>query len=124
MKRSVAEPGVNTRSSSRWPACATVHDPRCHDPVISRKPDEEEEAEFVNKDEPVIIDGYNWWTAVAEMIRLGYIRLYEKIPTWSDSAEKKKEMCRNRVFKGKSLPPDEEGDAAVLVSSAWEAVIG
>lgn len=103
---------------------ATVYDALgpFYDPMISRKPDEEENAEFVNKDEPVIIDGYNWWTAVAEMIRLGYIRLYEKIPTWSDSAEKKKEMCRNCVFKGKSLPPDEEGDTPFWCH-AWEAVI-
>jgi len=70
-----------------------------YDSAISRYKDEvEEEGElaFVNPDDPVILDGWDPWTVVASLIMAGYIRLWEKYPTWS--AKQKKQGCAECRF--------------------------
>ncbi len=80
---------------------------------LSRHEDEvkeEKEIEFVN-DEPIILDGWDSWTAVASLIKSGYIKLYERYPVWSD--EKKEQGCKHCSFK-----KDIEGHPYCIV---WES---
>jgi len=59
---------------------ATVYDGvgPFYDSAISRYKDEVEEEgeiEFVNPDDPVILDGWDPWTVVASLIKAGYIKV-------------------------------------------------
>lgn len=80
---------------------ATVYDGvgPFYDPVISRHPDDEdEELEFENMDDPIILDGWDPWTVTASLIRAGYIRVFEKYPTWSGDGPSRKKKCDGCVF--------------------------
>ena len=60
------------------------------DNTINRYPDEAKEAsevEFDNIDQPIILDGFDPWTAIASLVRAGYMDLYERVPVWT-SAER------------------------------------
>jgi len=82
-----------------------------YDSAISRYKDEEEEAgelAFVNPDDPVILDGWDSWTVVASLIRAGYIKLYEKYPTWSGDGKEKQKRCQGCIFRGDVVVEDGE----------------
>jgi hypothetical protein len=55
------------------------------DNKISRHPDEVEEEgqiEFENEDDPIILDFWDEWTTMASLVRCGYLKLFEKVPTF------------------------------------------
>lgn len=96
---------------------ATVYDGAgpFYDNAISRFKDEvgeEEELEFSNPEDPVILDGWDAWTVVASLTKAGYIKVYEKMPVWSD--KKKCQGCTGCIFKHEK----EEGGA---YCSVWES---
>lgn len=71
-----------------------------YDNGVERYKDEEKEQgeiSFLNEEEPVNLDGWDAWTVVSSLIQAGYIKVYEKIPVWSD--KQKKQGCDGCVFK-------------------------
>ncbi|GIM48417.1 hypothetical protein DNHGIG_39660 [Collibacillus ludicampi] len=105
---------------------ATVYDGvgPFYDTAISRykdEVDEEGELEFQNPDEPVILDGWDPWTVVASLIKAGYIKVYEKYPTWSGEGPVRKKKCDGCVFR-EEVFKDEEGKW--IYCSAWEMELG
>ncbi|WP_078593666.1 hypothetical protein [Evansella clarkii] len=70
---------------------------RFFDNSISKQADiEKEELSFVNRDNPVVLDGYDPWTAIGSLIREGYIEVWEKYPTFSEV--NKTHGCSNCIF--------------------------
>lgn len=70
------------------------------DNAIIRNEEEVPEAtqmEFQNMDNPVLLDGWDPWTAIASMVRVGNLKIYEKYPVWSDKT--KKQGCDTCIFK-------------------------
>jgi hypothetical protein len=68
-----------------------------YDNVISRFHHAQADLEIENPNQPIILDGYDPWTSIASLIRCGYIRLWEKVPTFSD--KKKVQGCQTCVFR-------------------------
>lgn len=61
-----------------------------YDNMISRFPDEVAEAgqlQFDNPDDPVILDFWDEWTTMASLIKCGYLKLYEKVPTFGSARQ-------------------------------------
>ncbi|EGL18636.1 MULTISPECIES: hypothetical protein [unclassified Paenibacillus] len=56
-----------------------------------------EELDFVNRDSPVILDSWDAWTVVASLIKAGYLKIYEKLPVWSD--KHKVQGCDHCIFR-------------------------
>ncbi|MBU9723270.1 MULTISPECIES: hypothetical protein [Bacillaceae] len=55
-----------------------------------------EDLNFINRDNPIILDGYDPYTAIASLIKHGYIQLWEKYPIFSE--ERKVSGCNNCSF--------------------------
>lgn len=82
---------------------------------------------FNNFHDPHIIDAYDPWTAIASLIRIGYITLYEKIPLFTDDT--KEPGCGRCSFHGGAKLIMEDGsyqgitkDTSVWLSwcNGWE----
>lgn len=66
------------------------------DNSIALREEQNEEVLFIDQ-EPIPLDSFDAWTIVASLIEAGYLRLFEKIPVWSD--ERKNQSCGGCIFR-------------------------
>jgi len=77
----------------------TVYDAKgaFFDNTISRFTDQSKnELAIENPNSPLILDSFNPYTAIASLINIRYIRLWEKVPTFSE--KKKCQDCKQCIF--------------------------
>ncbi len=76
----------------------TVYDAKgkFFDNTISRFTDSKSELIIENPNTPLILDSFNPYTAISSLINIKYIRLWEKVPTFSE--EKKIQSCEGCIF--------------------------
>lgn len=74
------------------------------DNAMSRYPDDLEElgeVEFSNQDKPIILDFWDEWTVISSLIKCGYLKLFEKAPTFS--ATHQENNCRTCYYYNEKL---------------------
>lgn len=65
----------------------------------------------------MILDGWDPWTVVSSLVKAGYLKLYEKYPTWSGEGPIREKGCEGCVFR--QVVREENGEEWLYCKS-WE----